>query len=153
MNLLIKLDIKNEGTWSEICGGGIKVIINHHLEALKRDLEKHTNSTMQSHWYGDTDSNCNKCVFNKNNENDFIEHMKDLNICKKEKEDFLKELTKERQESLEIQNLLDCCHIYFDLSLMSSNIHHKNCSYYKPCNKYMDKLSLKEVDDLIEKLS
>lgn len=151
MRLLININIDNEKTWLEICES-MKTIINHHLEALKKDLKEHSNSEMSSNWYCDDSSDCNKCVFNKNNANDFAEHLKDINAGEEEKQRFLSKLSNNEELGAEINNILNCCYVNFNISNISDFVHHNNCPYYKPCNKFIDNMTYQEVQALIKKL-
>lgn len=131
MKLLIELDITNEKTWSEICGGLIKVVINHHLDKLKKDLKEHCNSELNKKWYLEADSDCNKCVFNINNENDYIEHLK---------------ATKPILSSCALNNS------QVSISNIADYIHHKNCPHYKPCNKFIETVNCHEIGEFTKKL-
>lgn|GEM_PF-4466392 len=152
MKLLIEINIENNRTWAELAGGKIKVIINHFLDKLRKSLEKHTDSTMTIKWYGEYDSDCNKCVFNKNNDNDYIEHLKNIEIAKEEKDAFCSNLAENQKEQQEIKHIMDCCHTSFNLAIMADGIHHNNCQHYKPHGKYLDEITYQEVKEFQKEL-
>lgn len=117
MKIQITLEIDHEKTWPEICGGNMKLVINHHLHKLQQDLQKHCNATLEQRWYVSQESDCSKCVFNINNENDWIEH------CKGDK-----------------AVLEECAFTssQVNMSMLADWIWHKNCPHYHPCKKFME---------------
>jgi hypothetical protein len=132
MELKITLDISHEKTWSEICGGNIKVVINSHLYKLKQDLAKYCNAEFKEQWYVADDSDCSKCVYNINNENDWFEG------CKGDKA------------------VLEECALIGEsvtVSKIADWVWHKNCPRYRPCEKYIDNISMVEFKKLKEILS
>lgn len=153
MKLSIEINIENNRTWAELAGGKIKVIINHFLYKLRKSLEKYTNSTMTIKWYGECDSDCSKCVFNKNNDNDYIEHLKNIEIAKEEKDAFYRNLTENQKAQQEIKYIMDCCHTSFRLTIMGEGIHHKNCQHYKPHNKFLDEMTYQEMQEFQDELN
>lgn len=152
MKLLIEINIENNKTWAELAGGKIKVVINHFINKLNKALEKHTGSTMTTKWYGENDSDCSKCVFNKNNENDHIERLKNIEIAKEEKRLFYNNLEESQKEQQGTKHLMDCCHTSFSLAIMADGIHHNNCQYYKPHNKFLDEITYQEMQELQKQL-
>jgi len=117
MKIEIVLKIEHDKTWPEICGGNIKAVINHHIEKLKSDLNKHCAASIEQKWYVSQESNCSKCVFNVNNENDWIEHLK---------------ADKAVLEGCALQNS------QANISMIADYIQYKICPYYHPCKRFME---------------
>lgn len=128
MNLKIELDIKNPKTWKEICGGGIKTIISQHLEALKKDLEAYSQSTIESRWFSDDSSNCKKCVYDINNEY-------------------------KNPSKLDKAILGDCACGISSISNIADGMHHDNCGCFIPGDDFIEQISFEEMKKLKDKIN